>query len=330
MTLCIAWIRQDGDKKELVMATDSRLTGGESWDNGIKLFELPRQDCLLCFAGGTARAYPLILNTIASIKFDQQLANPHTDIQDVLEYLVELFTNLVGEITNVGTQKIEDVRAEAEFLFCGWSWKAQDFGIWKLYYSHSLKSFTHEKVDQGKARIITYIGDCIPEAEDILEDKMRETGNLRYGTLDMEPLLALIKMSRDQTYNSIGGAIQLAKIYQSGTCEFFGIMWPSSKEQPTFLGRALPLHDLSPVRMFDPENAKIIEDIIPNTLTRIDADLYGTEFEFVEECYPDGLLKTDLSEQKRRHLKYVIQSVSYRKYCAEQNQILEAISDESS
>ena len=80
MTLCITWIRQDGDENELVMATDSRLSGGDSWDSGVKLFELPRQDCLLSLAGATARAYLLILNTILSIKLDQQLATPHTDI----------------------------------------------------------------------------------------------------------------------------------------------------------------------------------------------------------------------------------------------------------
>ncbi|MCD4671257.1 MAG: hypothetical protein K8R77_01225, partial [Anaerolineaceae bacterium] len=126
MTLCIAWIRQDGDKRELVMATDSRLTGGESWDSGVKLFELPRQDCLLCFAGATARAYPLILNTISSLKFDKQLASPHTDIHEVLEYLIQLFSGLVAEIREaVGNS--DEIRAEAEFLFGGWSWKKQQF-----------------------------------------------------------------------------------------------------------------------------------------------------------------------------------------------------------
>jgi hypothetical protein len=47
MTLCVAWIRQAGDNEELVFATDSTLTGGEKWNRGIKLFELPRKDCLV-------------------------------------------------------------------------------------------------------------------------------------------------------------------------------------------------------------------------------------------------------------------------------------------
>lgn len=326
MTLCIAWIRQDGDKKELVMATDSRLTGGESWDSGVKLFELPRQDCLLCFAGGTARAYPLILNTISSLKFDKGLASPHTDIHDILEYLIELFTKLVSEIKETA-ESLDKVRAEAEFLFGGWSWKRQQFGIWRLYYNPALKAFAHEAIDQGQARVITYLGDHVSDAEDLLEAKMRETGSLRYGTLNMEPLQVLAQMARDQQeYPPIGGAIQLAKIYQSGTSEFFGILWPSAAGQPTFLGRVLPAHDLPPVRLFDPDTALILEDTLPDSLRQIDADLYGAEYDFVADCYPAGALKGDLSEQKRKRLKRLIQAAAYRKYCAEQNQVAEVAS----
>lgn len=326
MTLCIAWVRQDGDKKELVMATDSRLTGGESWDSGVKLFELPRQDCLLCFAGETARAYPLILNTISSLKFDKGLANPHTDIHDVLDYLIELFSNLVGEIKEAVGEP-DRVGAEAEFLFGGWSWKKQQFGIWRIYYNPGLKGFAHEAIDQGLARLITYLGDHISDAEDLLESKMRETGSLRYGTLNMEPLQVLAQMARDQQeYRPIGGAIQLAKIYQSGTSEFFGILWPSASGQPTFLGRVLPAHDLPPVRLFDPDTALILEDSVPDTLREIDAGLYGAEYDFVVECYPAGVLKADLSEQRRKRLKRVIQAIAYKKYCAEQGRVAEAAS----
>ena len=76
MTLCTAHIRQVNDTEELVFATDSCLTGGEKWKHGIKLFELPRKDCLLCFAGDTFRAYPLVLNMVSSIHLDKYLQSP--------------------------------------------------------------------------------------------------------------------------------------------------------------------------------------------------------------------------------------------------------------
>ena len=100
MTLCIAWIRQEqDDNKELVFATDSCLTGsGEVWKHGVKLFELPRKDCLLCFAGETDKAYPLILNLISSIKFDQKVINQHTDLRQVLDYLCNTFTEVINSL----------------------------------------------------------------------------------------------------------------------------------------------------------------------------------------------------------------------------------------
>ena len=34
MTLVAAWVRSVGDTRELMLATDSRLTGGHTWDVG--------------------------------------------------------------------------------------------------------------------------------------------------------------------------------------------------------------------------------------------------------------------------------------------------------
>lgn len=77
MTLCAAWIRHTpiGDQ-ELIFATDSCLSAGERWEAGVKLFELPRKDCFICFAGETSRAYPMILNLIHAIEASPALKNP--------------------------------------------------------------------------------------------------------------------------------------------------------------------------------------------------------------------------------------------------------------
>jgi hypothetical protein len=323
----MAWIRKNDQEEELVMATDSRLTGGESWDSGVKLFELPRLDCLLCFAGATSRAYPLILNSISSIKFDSNLASPHTDIHDVLEYLVELFSTLVGDIKET-VENIDSLRGEAQFLFGGWSWRKQQFCIWRLYYEPVLKGFAHESVNTGDARIFTFMGDHVEEAKTGLEAQLRDAGKILSGTLDMEPMQVLAQMSRDaDSYRPIGGAIQIAKVYQSGSNEFFGVMWPSAKGAPTFLGRQLSEHDMPPVRFFDPDLATILDDALPENLNEIDKELYGDEYEFMVKCYPESHLKAEISNRERKKLKKLIQSVAYRKYCDDQRKARE-VADE--
>lgn len=329
MTLCMAWIRKNGQEEELVMATDSRLTGGESWDSGVKLFELPRLDCLLCFAGATSRAYPLILNSISSIKFDSNLASPHTDIHDVLEYLIDLFSTLVGEIKET-VGNVDDLRGEAQFLFGGWSWRKQQFCIWRLYYEPVLKGFTHESVNTGDARVFTFMGDHVEDAKSGLEAQLRDAGKILSGTLDMEPLQVLAQMSRDaDNYRPIGGAIQIAKVYQSGSSEFFGVMWPSARGAPTFLGRQLSEHDMPPVRFFDPDLATILDDALPENLNEIDKELYGDECEFMVKCYPEGRLKAEVSNRERKKLRKLIQSAAYRKYCSDQLEVREVADEQS-
>lgn len=84
MTLCIAWIRQEKYNQELIFATDSCLGGGERWESGVKLFELPRKDCVICFSGTTERPYPLILSLINSLKYDKHASNPNYDISELV------------------------------------------------------------------------------------------------------------------------------------------------------------------------------------------------------------------------------------------------------
>lgn len=49
-------------------------------------------------------------------------------------------------------------------------------------------------------------------------------------------------MSRDRAeFTSIMGALQIAKIYKSGHNEMFGVMWPSIKGRPHFLGKEYKL-----------------------------------------------------------------------------------------
>ena len=125
MTLCAAWIRKSGDNDELVFATDSCLSSGERW-RGIKLFDLPRKDAMICFAGRTDRAYPLILNLITALRYNKDFQDKAKDISDLALFVSDLFTELVYQISDP-VEPMDEVRAEAEFLFGGWSWEIGSF-----------------------------------------------------------------------------------------------------------------------------------------------------------------------------------------------------------
>lgn len=319
MTLCAAWIREKNNVEELIFATDSSLTGGEKWNQGIKLFELPRPDCLICFAGSTARAYPLILNLISSIKLSKRLQSTRTDIEEVLDYLSSLFTSLVNTIINeIAGSDIHNLRGEAKFIFGGWSWVESRFRIWQLYYSKDGECFTFKEYtdEVGKTRIYTFMGEpeyLIDDASGRYKKEIYENDKLD-DKLDMEPLQVLIEMSRDKEVREVDGATQIAKVYKSGTSEFFGIYWKSAQDKPYFQGRAFNFHNKPDVRYFDPDTLTIIEDKLPNIIENFNQFNQLEEFDFICSCYENGCLKEDIVDNDRERLIYVFREAAYQSF----------------
>lgn len=316
MTLCLAWIRQENENQELVFATDSCLTGGgEVWKHGVKLFELPRKDCLLCFAGETFKAYPLILNFISSIKFDQKIMNQHTNIREVLEYLCNTFTELINQLTIEIPNPSEDPHAAAKFIFGGWNWQRQVFEFWEIYYGPEQKKFLYKGFNSNDSRAYHMIGDHIDEAEGLLMEELTKANKKIKGSLDMEPLLVLSKMARDtENFRSIDGALQVAKVYSSGTTEFFGIMWQSLNGKHTFLGRELNPYVKPQIRFIDPDSGTILDLELPKNISGLNTENYGTEKSFIKDCYPNGDQKPDLTEKEKEMLLAIFNDNSYKSF----------------
>lgn len=319
MTLCAAWLRQGkhDEGQELVFATDSRLRGGEAWDSGIKLFDLGRSDCLLCFAGATQRAYPLVLHASNAIRSHIEWSNPRFDLLDVLDLLCQMFTQLCDSITELpqGITK-EDAMAEAVFLFGGWSWRTTKLRAWRIFYSPLLHAFTHEEAFATSHFI--FIGDKIDVAESLLADTIYESKRALASSFDMEPFRVVAQMAREtQEYNMIGGALQVGKVYRSGHNEFLGVMWPSTTNgKPCLHGRELNPFDAPPIRFLDPDSAAFV-DALPATLGSLDTNIFGADARFVKECYADDHLNADLGEARRDRLKRIFQTQAYHDFVAE-------------
>lgn len=325
MTLCTAYIRQAGDTEELVFATDSCLTGGENWKHGVKLFELPRKDCLMCFTGSTIRAYPLVLNLVSSIHLDNYLQSPSATLEEVLEFISELFTNLVLTITEVEKKYIHEERGSARFLFGGWDWQKGRFRIWRLHYSEGVEGFIFDELtaDNAKMRFYEFIGEA--DGVDIEEEARKAFKKMVYDEdkqddpIDMEPLKILRDISLDKTIREVDGSLQIAKIYKSNRTEFFGIYWESSKGKPCFQGREYNEVNKPLIRYFDPDTFEIIESDLPNRLTNITVEEYQDDYEAVRECYDtSGFLKGDLPEKKKHTLRLIFKEVAYRRFLREQ------------
>ncbi len=330
MSLCVAWIREASGTQELVFVTDSTLTAGEKWNHGIKLFEIPRTNCLLSFVGGTQRAYTLVLNLISSISFDNVL-NSQTTIEDILEHIVKLFTILILEIqldegyhSANPTEDLHNLRNEAKFLFGGWDWESGAFRLWKIRYSRETEEMLYEELaaERGTRNFVEYIGDAHhPDIEQKAQEDFLELmdcqGNGLDCALDMEPAKILRDIVRDPAVREIGGSLQIAKLHRSNKVDFFGIYWQSVDGQPHFQGREYNAINKPNVQYYDPDTFEILEMDVPTNLNAIDLDAYGENIDFLQGCYLNGDLKERLSERDRNKLKILFKDVAYQKFLEE-------------
>lgn len=317
MTLCLAWIRQDQENQELIFATDSCLGGGERWESGVKLFELPRRDCLICFSGYTLRTYPMILSLMNAIRYDKHAANPNFDVNDFMVYVTSLFTEIIKQI-KVDNRRatFEDVLKEDpsfNFLFGGWSWKENKFKLWKIEYSYEAHGFI--PVTDYYNLVFTMIGDELDAARKMLENEITNNRSVLRGSLDMEPLKVLVQIIRDTTpqFDTISGPVQLAKIYAPGQIEFFGVYHPSATNgKKTFLGRDVSQTNNPAVRFVDPDTGSISELDVPLSLEGMSLEAFAQDSEFVSYCYPDGNLKENITAKEKELLKIVLKDNTYR------------------
>lgn len=319
MTLCLAWVRHDRGNQELVFATDSCLGGGERWENGVKLFELPRRDCLICFSGYTLRTYPMILALMNAIRYDKHAANPNFDVNDFMVYVTTLFTEIIKQVKVEGRSvTVEDVLREDpgfNFMFGGWSWKENKFKLWKIEYSFEVHGFI--PLTDYDNLIFTMIGDELDMAREMLENEIMTNRAVLRGSLDMEPLKILVQIIRDTSsqFDTISGPVQLAKIYPPGQIEFFGVYYPSAKNgKRTFLGRDVSQTNNPSVRFIDPDTGYISELEVPTSLKGISIELFGPDAGFIGSCYPEpeNKLKDDLTAKDKELLKSILKDSTYK------------------
>ena len=262
MTLSVAWIRSVGAVEELVFASDSRLRGGQAWDCCPNIMTLPRTDCLISFAGETSYAYPLMLQMIRSIEFYPPSLNRRTDIAVAKGHTLRVFNQMRGLIHELPVGDDNPGDPATLFLFGGFSWRRQDFRIWKLHYDQDIDKFTFRPTKSWKGqregrKIVTFAGDAIDEAHERLVELLRRRRKLTTSGFNMEPFEVLRDMIRSPDYPTIGGAPQVAKVYRYMRTQFFAVRWPDNIGVPHALGRPALSYEKFETPIIDPDSPAI-------------------------------------------------------------------------
>ena len=234
MTLTVAWLRKVANTTELVVASDSRLSSGGYCDACQKIFPLPREDACIAFAGDTALAVPIIHQVTVSMQNYKGARDRSVGIADSLDHVLQVVNQIQGLHKNGMQDVLEKERIATRFLFCGYSWKHNQFRIYQIYYDKKQRAFSVRHLST-KTNIVV-VGDSAPRSE-----FLRQLALIKKNEYNYEPLKILHSMCKLATkFDTIGGVPQLLKLYKFGNNLPYAI---KTGAKITLFGRPLLPHE---------------------------------------------------------------------------------------
>ncbi len=288
MTIAIAWTRKVLNYEQLLFVSDSRISGGATFDACPKILTLPRTDCAVAFAGYEGHAFPMMLQLGLAIDAFPKMRRGAHEMSRVRTHALRIFDGMSKLIdTTISGQREILTNPDATFIFGGYSWRLRRFQVWTLKYEASDKKFgahpapslcffsDQNRVGWGrrKAPGITSLGIVAIAGDQSREARRRlfELVSGRIGkktpknsALNMEPFEVVRDMLRDPNRSStIGGAPQLVKVFQYLRSASFAVYWPNKESGvPHLHGRPVLPYEAWDKHVLDPDTLK--ETAIPN------------------------------------------------------------------
>lgn len=241
MTVCAAWVRRVGKHEELLLACDSRLSGGRTLDYCPKLLVLPRLDCAVCFAGSTDLAFPLMLQLSLAAEAHPPSLKRVLDLRPFVTHAVKIFNSMAGAIR---TTTAEMKKPDVSFILGGYSWKRKRFEIYTIGFSTAQNKFIAKFAKPRPEGIgqVVFAGDVKQQAERAFFELVRQRHpHAAARRIDMEPFEVIRDMLRVAgTHDTIGGAPQLAKVNQYLNATTIAVYWPDrATGAPSLQGRPI-------------------------------------------------------------------------------------------
>ncbi|TFC63104.1 hypothetical protein [Cryobacterium sp. TMB1-7] len=228
MTSVVAWERQVGQLSEMVVVSDSRLSGGERWDACAKIFDVGRDDALLAFAGDTWRALPLVFQAVATTRSYNGSVLRTLDLPQFAKHLEKVLNAVLDEAKGEASREAP----KCEFLLAGWSWRLNGFRIYRYTFDLDSWRFTGNGTpgrlppalrSPGRGTRFATIGDGGGRLQGALARDYNK--GLISGPMDYHPLEYVYRQTQDSSAKeeSVGGPVQVSKVYRSIRVEHFAV-----------------------------------------------------------------------------------------------------------
>jgi hypothetical protein len=209
-------------------------------------------------------AYPVMLQAIAAVSQHPRLLSRGMNLDDLKGHLLRVLNSMVSLIHDLPKGGNND--PDTTFLFAGWSWKHNRFKIWFLHYDAHLKQFTFRPASKWRGlnneKVFAFTGDYEAEYKERLVALLRRKKKLEGGGFDMEPLEVLRDMLRETSFDQIGGAPQIMKVYKYSSSKPYAVFWPNkAAETVNLLGRPLLDYEQSDYLVLDTDTMETVKHV---------------------------------------------------------------------
>ncbi len=209
MTLCLVHTRNVPSMGEqLIMATDSLITGGFDYPHGTKLLLFQRKDCALCWEGDTFFSYCFCENIRNDIDYSDYLSTEGSDLHGPLKRIVMIANDLWG--ANQRDKNSNYHNAEFSFIFAGYSYRLKKILAWHVQQDDHRDFRSIEIPELSKPKFIG-TEDARKAAEKLVE------------SCAISPYQALVRIIDENKYRNVGGIPQIVTIDRRGV-EPIGIL----------------------------------------------------------------------------------------------------------
>lgn len=252
MTLVAAWVRRNSNLHELVLASDSRISGGESWDACPKIISLPRPATIIAMSGDAVEAYVFLLHAINTCNLLDGNRTGRTGLRYLAKKLRDTYADLRRHVRDLPFDQNEPSVPKLEVAIFGWSWRNLAFMGYGYSYDKSgaLRMNPIKALATNRPYPHYLMGDAAFDARRRLGKLIRsrklpvpKRGDPNASTVaaeaffDWEPLEVLVEVIEDGAVRTVGGVPQVARVYQYGECEQF--VWRTADGSDHFGGRPI-------------------------------------------------------------------------------------------
>ncbi|SFW59911.1 hypothetical protein SAMN02800691_2446 [Luteibacter sp. UNCMF366Tsu5.1] len=209
----VAALTEDGILMTLVAAWTSRLSGGKFWDYGPKIFSIGRSDAVIAFAGDTSWTYPLIAQVSSYVESFVNLRDRTIDLAEAYELILRMLNDSLDFVSEPAHPSL--TVPDCSFIFAGYSVRRKGFFVRRIVFHPGRGRFESRRAREIGDESFSVIGDKGPIAAlaRLVADRLK-LGKGTRATLDMAPAEAFFEIMSSKRFTEIGGAPQVAKVYQ--------------------------------------------------------------------------------------------------------------------